>query len=60
MVSGKRQRVGHGQSVIEYAGALVIAAAVVLTGLVIVPPNFAGLMSLTFSSVGNFLAGLIG
>lgn len=57
---GKLKRNKKGQGVIEYSGALVIAAVIVSAGLVIVPPNFAGLINMIFSSMGEYLIGNMG
>lgn len=46
-----------GQGVIEYAGALVIAAMIVAAGIIIVPPNFAALISTIYTSMSSFLSG---
>lgn len=54
-MSGKLRRTKRGQGVIEYSGALVIAAVIVSAGLVIVPPSFAGLVNMILSSMGEYL-----
>jgi hypothetical protein len=46
----------QGQGVIEYSGALVIAAVLVSAGLVIVPPNFSALINTICTTMGNYLA----
>lgn len=52
----KRQS-SPGQGVIEYAGALVIAAVIIAAGIVVVPPGFANMMNTIYTSVGEFLNG---
>lgn len=57
IMSGKlsgNARAGRGQGVVEYAGALIIAAIIVAAGIVIVPPNFAGLISTIYSTMETF------
>jgi hypothetical protein len=54
-VSGKLRRPKRGQGVIEYSGALVIAAVIVAAGLIIVPPNFAGMVNMILSTMGEYL-----
>ena len=44
-----------GQGVVEYAGALVIAAGIIAAGIIIVPPNFAGFISSVYSTMSTFI-----
>jgi hypothetical protein len=46
-----------GQGVVEYAGALVIAAMIVAAGIIVVPPNFAALINTIYTSMSSFLSG---
>jgi 4-hydroxybenzoate polyprenyltransferase len=44
-----------GQGVVEYAGALVIAAGIIAAGIIIVPPNFAGFISSVYNTMSTFI-----
>jgi len=44
-----------GQGVVEYAGALVIAAGIIAAGIIIVPPNFAGFISSIYNTMSTFI-----
>jgi hypothetical protein len=46
-----------GQGVVEYAGALVIAAGIIAAGIIIVPPNFASFMNSVYSTMSTYLMG---
>jgi hypothetical protein len=46
-----------GQGVVEYAGALVIAAGIIAAGIIIVPPNFAGFMNSVYTTMATFMEG---
>lgn len=53
----ERRKTPRGQGVIEYAGALVIAAVIIAAGIIVVPPGFANMMNTIYSSVGDYLNG---
>lgn len=55
-VYGKLRQAKQGQGVIEYSGALVIAAVIVAGGLIVIPPSFASLIDTIFTTMGTFLA----
>ena len=50
-----RLRGSLGQGVVEYAGALVIAAGIIAAGIIIVPPNFAGFINSVYTSMATFM-----
>lgn len=45
----------HGQGVVEYSGALVIAALIVATGLTVLPPQLAAYLSSIQAGILQFL-----
>lgn len=45
----------QGQGVIEYAGALVIAAIIVSAGIIIIPPGFSALINTIYRAVTAFM-----
>ena len=47
----------RGQGVVEYAGALVIAAIIVAAGIIVVPPNFAALINTIYETMASFMGG---
>lgn len=51
----KKQACARGQGVVEYAGALVIAALIVAAGLTVLPPNVASYLQGLQVSMMNFL-----
>lgn len=52
---GKLRRKHKGQGVVEYSGALVIAVAVVLAGLIVAPPNLSEMFETIYTSMGTML-----
>jgi hypothetical protein len=48
-----------GQGVVEYAGALVIAAGIIAAAIIIVPPNFASFISSVYSTMSTYMMGKI-
>jgi len=44
-----------GQGVVEYAGALVIAAGIIAASIIIIPPNFAGFINSVYTSMATFI-----
>jgi hypothetical protein len=44
-----------GQGVVEYSGALVIAVAVVVAGLLVAPPNLSELFNSIYASMTTLL-----
>lgn len=48
-----------GQGVIEYAGALVVAASIIAASIFIVPPAFAGFMNSVYVSMTAYIAGQV-
>jgi hypothetical protein len=50
-----KHKAGRGQGVVEYAGALVIAMAIVAAGIIVVPPNFAAIINTITTNMQNFL-----
>ena len=61
VVGGKRttiqkmRRSSTGQAVVEYAGALVIAAGIIAASIIIVPPSFAGFIDSVYTSMTTYL-----
>lgn len=45
------------QGVVEYAGALVIAAGIIAAGIIVVPPNFASFMNTVYTTMATYIAG---
>ncbi|WP_373531383.1 hypothetical protein [Vampirovibrio sp.] len=52
---GKLKRSYKGQGVVEYSGALVIAVAVVVAGLIVAPPNLSELFETIYASTTTML-----
>lgn len=53
-----KTRLGRvGQGVVEYAGALVVAAGIIAASIFIVPPAFAGFMNSVYVSMNTFMMG---
>lgn len=57
--TNKRVSAHKGQGVIEYSGALVIAATVVAAGIFIVPPAFASLFETITESVNTYFTSFL-
>ena len=57
MFGKQKQKKFKGQGVIEYAGALVVAAIIVAAGIIVVPPNFAALIDTIYTTMATFLTG---
>ncbi len=57
---GKQKKSFRGQGVVEYVGAMVIAVAVVLAGLLVAPPSFNNLMTTIFASVTTLFTAALG
>jgi hypothetical protein len=53
--SNKARKKSQGQGVVEYAGALVIAAVIVAMGITVLPPNLAGMLQNLQASMLEFL-----
>ncbi|WP_303672902.1 hypothetical protein [Vampirovibrio chlorellavorus] len=60
IVCGKQKKSFRGQGVVEYVGAMVIAVAVVLAGLLVAPPSFNNLMTTIFASVTTLFTAALG
>jgi hypothetical protein len=56
IVFGKLRPIKNkGQGVVEYSGALVIAVAVVVAGLLVAPPNLSELFNTIYASMTTLL-----
>ncbi len=56
---GKMLQYQLGQGMVEYAGALAIAAVIVAASIFIVPPSFAGFINSVYESMTTFITGQV-